>query len=114
MDPLLDPDILEDFDYLSRKQGRDIYIDMVGRLAGSWPARLAELQNACAAGSTTAVGKHLHALKGTAASLGLRQLAIMARDCEHRVAAGILDVDLNELNTLVERSLAAARAHRSG
>lgn len=114
MEPLLDPDILEDFDYLSRKQGRDVYAEMVGRLTLSWPERLRQLQEARAGGAPVALARGLHALKGTAASLGLRRLAAVARTAEQMAHAGSVEVDLSELETTVEHSLQAARAHRPG
>ncbi|MCU0754039.1 MAG: Hpt domain-containing protein [Xanthomonadales bacterium] len=112
MDPLLDPDIVGDFDYLSRKQGRDVFAEMIGRLTLSWPQRLDEIQQARAAGSTQALSRALHALKGTAAALGLCQLAAGAAKAEQLAQNGVLDIDLAELSSLVERSLAAARAYR--
>jgi HPt (histidine-containing phosphotransfer) domain-containing protein len=112
MDPLLDPEIVADFDYLSRKQGRDVYAEMIGRLTQSWPQRLDEIQQARSAGSTPMLSRVLHALKGTAASLGLRQLAAAAADAERLAQAGVLDIDVIGLSSLVDRSLAAARAHR--
>lgn len=112
MEPLLDTDILEDFDYLSRKQGRDVYAEMVGRLAQSWPERLRQLEDARAAGAPTSLARGLHALKGTAASLGLRQLAAAAGSAEQQAHAGQIDVDLVGLTAMVERSLAAALARR--
>lgn len=114
MEPLLDPEILEDFDYLSRKQGRDVYADMVGRLTLSWPERLRQLQEARSAGAPTSLARTLHALKGTAASLGLRQLASRAASAEERAQAGSVDVDLIELAAVLEQSLTAAREHRPG
>lgn len=112
MDPLLDPDILEDFDYLSRKQGRDVYAEMIGRLTQSWPERLRQLREARAAGAPVTLARGLHALKGTAASLGLRRLASVAGIAEQLAHAGSVDVDLTDLAGTVEQSLEAARARR--
>lgn len=114
MDSWIDPDILEDFDFLSRKQGRDVYADMVGRLSQSWPERLRQLQDARAAGAPVSLARGLHALKGTAAALGLRQLAAQAASAEQVAHAGSVDVDLTSLAAVVEQSLAAARERRPG
>lgn len=114
MDPLLDPEIIEDFDYLSRKQGRDVYAEMVGRLASSWPERLQQMEAARAQASAAGIARGLHALKGTAAALGLRRLAARAGSAEQMAQSGAVDVDLSELAALVEQSLSAARAHRPG
>jgi HPt (histidine-containing phosphotransfer) domain-containing protein len=114
MDPLLDPDILEDFDYLSRKQGRDVYAEMIGRLSLSWPERLRQMEEACTAGASTSLARGLHALKGTASSMGLRQLAAFAGSAEQTAQAGSVDVDLIGLTVMLEQSLAAARNHRPG
>lgn len=112
MDPLLDPDILEDFDYLSRKQGRDVYAEMIGRLERSWPERKRELVQAMSQGASASVARGLHALKGTAASLGLRRLARQVADAEHRAQDANVAPDLEVLGQLLQDSLDAVRAHR--
>lgn len=113
MNPLLDPDILADFDYLSRKQGRDVYAEMISRLTQSWPERLRQMEEARIAGATTNLARGLHSLKGTAASLGLRRLAAYVSDAESRAQAGSVGVDLIGLTVMVEQSLTAAREHRA-
>lgn len=112
MDPLLDPDILEDFDYLSRKQGRDVYAEMIGRLERSWPERKLELAHALSQGASASVARGLHALKGTAASLGLRRLARQVAEAEHRALDAKLELDLDGLEQLLQDSLEVARTHR--
>ena len=113
MDPLLDPEILEDFDYLSRKQGRDVYSEKITRLAQGWPERLQQLQQAMGAGDAAALARGLHSLKGTAASLGLRQLAALAGSGERAAQQGSTKLDLGELAAAAAAALAAAQAHRS-
>jgi HPt (histidine-containing phosphotransfer) domain-containing protein len=113
MEPLLDPHILEDFDHLSSKQGRDVYAEMVSRLSQSWPERLRQMEEARAAGTPVSLARALHALKGTAALLGLRQLAAYLSSAESRAQAGSVDVDLIGLSVMVEQSLAAARERRA-
>ncbi len=114
MGPLLDPDILEDFDYLSRKQGRDVYAEMTARLVRSWPERLQQLEQAKIDRSASALARHLHSLKGTAASLGLQQLAALAGAAEQAAQQGAIDIDLVGLEAAAAAGLAAAQARRSG
>lgn len=113
MDPLIDPGILEDFDDLSRKRGRDMHAEMIERFRRGWPERRQQLAQGIAEASSAALAPALHALKGTSASLGFPRLAALAAQAETAAQDGRIELDLQALDAVLEQSLAAAQRRRA-
>jgi CheY-like chemotaxis protein/HPt (histidine-containing phosphotransfer) domain-containing protein len=101
----LDPTVIED---LLSQGGRELLGQLTEALRQEGPTLLAKIGEAMGRGDAEAANAAVHRLKGSAWSLGMRDLASACLSLEHALAAGMADVERlrQEVAGEYERALA--------
>lgn len=88
--PLLDPEAIENLRAINPDDGGAFLCELIDIFLDDTPKRLAEIDEALAAGHAENFTRAAHSIKGSAGNFGATQFATMARDLESLGKAGDL------------------------
>ena len=102
----VDLSVLASFEPLQEEGGPDLICELIETLLRDMPQRLVELRKAADGRDGLALKRVAHALKGSSANFGARQMATLSEKLEQRIHDGAVEdasVILNQLSQEFER-----------
>ncbi len=102
----VDLSVLASFEPLQEEGGPDLICELIETLLRDMPQRIIELRKAADGGDALALKRVAHALKGSSANFGARQMATLSENLEQRIHDGAVEdasVILNQLSQEFER-----------
>ena len=86
--PYIDPTAIENLRTISPDDGGEFLRELIDIFLADTPKRIAEIEQALAAGNTEKLTRAAHSIKGSSGNFGAMQLTTLARDLEEQGKAG--------------------------
>jgi HPt (histidine-containing phosphotransfer) domain-containing protein len=86
--PYLDPAALDNLRMINPDDGGEFLRELIDIFLADTPNRIAEIEQALAAGHSGNLARAAHSIKGSAGNFGATQLTALARDLEAQGKAG--------------------------
>jgi len=80
--PYLDPAALDNLRMINPDDGGEFLRELIDIFLADMPVRIAEIEQALAAGNTANLARAAHSIKGSASNFGAMQLTVLARNIE--------------------------------
>ena len=98
--PYLDPNAIENLRAINPDDGGEFLRELINIFLADTPVRIAEIEQAAAAGCAADLMRAAHSIKGSAANFGAMELTQLARELENLGRAGNLAVVCASLESL--------------